>query len=81
MGRKGLGKLAGFGVAKKIELITKTSASAFAIKITLDYDELVKQATTNEIEISEEVLEDGGGISGVQGTKIILSNTLMQKMV
>ncbi len=75
MGRKGLGKLAGFGVAKLIEVITRKEGESHATKISLDYDELIRKRTTHEIEIPEERLENGGGHSTC-GTRVVLSRLL-----
>ena len=44
MGRKGLGKLAGFGVAKRIEVTTRKKGESHATQIVLDYDELLPGA-------------------------------------
>lgn len=72
MGRKGLGKLAGFGVARVVELITRKEGERHATKIRMDYDELIKKRVAEEIEVEEELLTDGGGVEP-HGTKIILS--------
>jgi hypothetical protein len=73
MGRKGLGKLAGFGVAKLITVITRKKGERHATKIVLDYDQLAIKRATHEIDIDqEEMLGDGGGIAE-SGTTIILS--------
>lgn len=75
MGRKGLGKLAGFGIAKVIQVVTRKQGETHATRITLDYDELVKKRTAHEIEIKDEHLPDGANISP-SGTRIILSRLL-----
>src|SRR5262249_27867108 len=49
MGRKGLGKLAGFGVAKRVEVVSRKAGEQHATKITLLYDELVAKNTTEEV--------------------------------
>lgn len=41
MGRKGLGKLAGFGIARRIEVITRVAGEAHATRIVLDLDKLL----------------------------------------
>lgn len=41
MGRKGLGKLAGFGIAHVIEVTSKVESEAHATQITLDLDQLL----------------------------------------
>lgn len=79
MGRKGLGKLAGFGVAQKITIVTKAASDTHATKILLDYNEIIKVNNTNEIPIVEERLEDGGGFLK-SGTKVILSKLLYEPM-
>jgi len=79
MGRKGLGKLAGFGVAKVVSLVTRAKGESHATKITLRYDELIDVSDTHEIPIKEERLDDGGGISP-SGTVIILSALLYEPM-
>lgn len=42
MGRKGLGKLAGFGVAKRMVVTTRREKDDYATRITLDYDSLIR---------------------------------------
>ncbi len=79
MGRKGLGKLAGFGVAHLVTVISKQSGKP-PIKIELDYDVVRKHKATStgvpvkEIEISKD--EDIGD----SGTKIILSRLVYEPM-
>jgi hypothetical protein len=73
MGRKGLGKLAGFGIASMVEVISRKKGERHATKITLDYSELIKKRLANEVEVKEEKLEKGGGLDP-HGTKIILSH-------
>jgi hypothetical protein len=51
MGRKGLGKLAGFGIAHVIEIVSKVATESHATRITLDLDALLNPqpaATTDE---------------------------------
>ena len=79
MGRKGLGKLAGFGVARTVVIITRKKGEAHATKITLDYDELIKKRLAHEVEIKDEMLPDGGGIDP-HGTKVILSRLAYEPM-
>ncbi|MDG3006622.1 ATP-binding protein [Paludisphaera mucosa] len=75
MGRKGLGKLAGFGVAKVVEVISRKEGERHATHITLDYDDIVAMLNVHEINIKEQKLKDGGGIAPC-GTRIILSRLL-----
>lgn len=79
MGRKGLGKLAGFGVAKVVTIETRCLGEKHATRIQLAFDELVKVRDTNEIEIQETRLTDGGGFAR-SGTRIILSKLLYEPM-
>lgn len=79
MGRKGLGKLAGFGVARTVEIISRKKGENHATKITLDYDKLISKRIVQEVEIDEEKLENGGGIEP-HGTKIILSRLVYEPM-
>ncbi|NLX98934.1 MAG: hypothetical protein GXY83_22540 [Rhodopirellula sp.] len=51
MGRKGLGKLAGFGVARIMEVVTKRKGDENALKVTLDYDEILKRDNLTEVPV------------------------------
>lgn len=75
MGRKGLGKLAGFGVAKHIEVVTRKEGETHATRFVLEYDKIIKKQATHEIEIDDEELSDGGGIHE-KGTRVTLSRLL-----
>jgi len=77
MGRKGLGKLAGFGVARTVSIVSRKKGEAHATKITLDYDELIKKHVADQVIIEEEVLGDGGGIHP-HGTHVILSRLVYE---
>lgn len=48
MGRKGLGKLAGFGTAEKIVIRSKRKNETFATEFTMDYGEIKKQEKVHE---------------------------------
>lgn len=76
MGRKGLGKLAGFGVAKMIEVISRFEGEDHATKITLLYDELTEDPMSREVKVPEDRLTDGGGFAEGHGTRVILSQLL-----
>lgn len=75
MGRKGLGKLAGFGVAKIIEVVSRKAGEDHATRIALNYDTIMEKLSVHEVEIGEERLDDGGGIDPC-GTRITLSHLL-----
>jgi hypothetical protein len=70
MGRKGLGKLAGFGVAEKVTIRTKRAADAFWTVFDLDYNKLSKSSNLGEVSIPAAYEPDEVGISG---TTIVLS--------
>lgn len=75
MGRKGIGKLAGFGVAKEVEVVSRKLGETHATKISLKYDDITRARTTHEIPISESCLDDGGGLDP-SGTRITLSGLM-----
>ncbi len=79
MGRKGLGKLAGFGIAHRIVVVTKKESDDYPTKITLDYEELLKNKEISDIPIQEEKLYDGGGL-GKEGTRVVLSRLVYEPM-
>lgn len=72
MGRKGLGKLAGFGVAHRVEVVSRRKGEAHATKVTLEFEELLKHRATEDIRVPTEQIDDGGGIEP-HGTRITLS--------
>jgi hypothetical protein len=79
MGRKGLGKLAGFGVAKTVTIVSRARGAETATKITLDYDALVQQQTTEGIIIPDEEITDDKILPN-GGTTITLSQLLYDPM-
>lgn len=79
MGRKGLGKLAGFGIAQLITIISRARDETTLTKIVLDYNELITVTDTNEIPISETTLEELEGFPE-HGTWIVLSRLLYEAM-
>lgn len=72
MGRKGLGKLAGFGVAHRIEVVSRKAGEPHAVKIVLSFPDLVAKRQTDEVSVPFEIVADGGGIRK-KGTRIVLS--------
>jgi hypothetical protein len=76
MGRKGLGKLAGFGVAKTVTITTKSAQDSVFTTITLSYDDLIRSKTTEGIVVPETMSETCLGIAGPQGTRVVLSDLL-----
>ena len=79
MGRKGLGKLAGFGVAKTIEVVTKTAADSCAHGIRLDFDEILKLADTLAVKVPTFRLPDDAGL-GSSGTRVTLSKLVHESV-
>lgn len=73
MGRKGLGKLAGFGVAQKIVVTSQKEGEAHATRITLDYVEIRKFKSMNEVIVPCERLPAGGNFVSNKGTRVELS--------
>ena len=71
MGRKGLGKLAGFGAAEKVEVRTKRRGETFATIVTLD-DRLLK-TSQNVTDVSIDAAYEDGLDPGEQGTRVTLS--------
>lgn len=71
MGRKGLGKLAGFGVAQRVVVVSRKMGEDVATRITLDYEELLNKARLKEIAVPTETLDDTD--IAPHGTRIVLS--------
>lgn len=71
MGRKGLGKLAGFGTAELVEVITKRNGQSFSTTITLE-DTLLKNAS-NVSEVKIPATYQEGLQADVHGTTVKLS--------
>jgi hypothetical protein len=71
MGRKGLGKLAGFGAATKVKIRTKRKGETFATTITMDYGALGSADDLTAVTVPA-VYEDDLP-SEEQGTSITLS--------
>lgn len=77
MGRKGLGKLAGFGVGKVVDVISRIDGESHATKVTLSYDDLAEvPSATDGIPVPEELLADGGGLPSTGGTRIVMRDLL-----
>ena len=70
MGRKGLGKLAGFGVAEQVIVRTKRKNEDYATTITMDFNEIKQCETAGDVEFKTEY-EDGLDPKE-SGTKITL---------
>lgn len=71
MGRKGLGKLAGFGTAEKVTVWTKREGDAFATQFTMDYNIIQTGVEINNVFFKPEYFHDLP--KERKGTKITLS--------
>ena len=76
MGRKGLGKLAGFGVGKLIEVLSRKAGEDHATLVSLDFDEILKAEVLDEIKVPAKAVDGGGGLPDEGGTRIRLANLL-----
>jgi hypothetical protein len=72
MGRKGLGKLAGFGVAHRIEVLSRKHGDSHATEIVLEYERLVEKQRANDVLIPVRTIANGGGLEP-HGTRVTLS--------
>lgn len=72
MGRKGIGKLAGFGIARKVEITTWRDGQATTL--TLDMEKLkLDEREMTEVEIDGEYVEiPTDSRAGVHGTRLVL---------
>lgn len=75
MGRKGLGKLAGFGVAKKVTVTSRRAEDDYATRIVLDFDELIEARATGKIPVPTETLS--APLPPV-GTSVLLSRLVFE---
>lgn len=74
MGRKGIGKLAAFGVAQRVEVTTLSPGAKHATRVYLDYRDLVGKDTTQQIKLKEEMPKVAECGIEKQGTRIVLSD-------
>jgi len=75
MGRKGLGKLAGFGVAKRVTITSRRSEDNYATRVVLDFDELVQCPDKGRIPVPTETIETD---LPPAGTEIALSRLMFE---
>ena len=71
MGRKGLGKLAGFGAATKVRIKSKRKGETYATVVDMDYAEIKKCEILGQVSFSPEYIDDLPAED--TGTEIILS--------
>ncbi len=79
MGRKGLGKLAGFGVAHHVVIVSRKQKESHATEITLNYDKLVDTSRAQDVKVPAKTLHDGGGIEP-NGTRVVLSELVYESL-
>lgn len=80
MGRKGLGKLAGFGIAHRVEIASRAEGSNYTTVITLDFDDLMKVSAGALSESKAFVptkIKTTDGLK-TKGTRITLSKLVYQ---
>ena len=75
MGRKGLGKLAGFGVAKRVTITSRRGEENYATRVILDYDELVASPAEGKIPVPTEKIESD---LPARGTEVALSRLVFE---
>ena len=75
MGRKGLGKLAGFGVAKKVTVTSRREEDDYATRIVLDYDDLVTAEPTGSVPVPTQTLRSE---LPPKGTEVRLSRLVFE---
>lgn len=79
MGRKGVGKLAGFGVARRIEVISKSIGTDQAHGIRLDFDTIMMASDTSRVQVPTFRLPDDAGL-GPHGSRVTLSRLVHESV-
>jgi len=79
MGRKGVGKLAGFGVARRIEVLTKVKDHNHAHGIRLDFDEILAAGDTKKVQVPTFRIPHDAGL-GEHGTRVTLSRLVHESV-
>ena len=75
MGRKELGKLAGFGVAKRVTITSRREEDNYATRVILDFDELVRCPSKGRIPVPTKTLNANLPRAG---TEIALSRLVFE---
>ncbi|HEX73526.1 MAG TPA: hypothetical protein G4N93_00010 [Dehalococcoidia bacterium] len=76
MGRKGIGKLAGFGIAE--DIVLRTVKAGWAVQFTLNYTELKSRAELGKFEFEPEIDEASDEDNGVT---VILKNLKLERKI
>lgn len=79
MGRKGVGKLAGFGVARLIEVVSKVASEDHAHRIYLDFDRIMQLTDSSDVRVPTFRLPDDGGL-GDEGTRVTFSRLVHESV-
>ena len=79
MGRKGVGKLAGFGVARVIEVVSKVASQANAHGICLDFDDIMGVENSSNIRVPTFRI-DGDADLGDHGTRVTFSRLVNESV-
>lgn len=79
MGRKGLGKLAGFGVAHHVVITSRKQEESHATQITLNYDKLVDESRAQDVKVPAKTLHDGAGLEP-HGTRVVMSELVYESV-
>lgn len=82
MGRKGIGKLAPFGICKQIEVISsggdKTSAGHLTSHFLMDFDKIIGEDSDIPVQLDKGVLD--GTYQPDSGTKVVLTGFLPKRV-
>jgi hypothetical protein len=80
MGRKGLGKLAGFGVAQSVRITTRCANDPDATQVELRYQEMATVAELGDVPVHGKTIKGGAGLPKNGGTRVELRNLLFEPM-
>ncbi len=82
MGRKGIGKLAPFGICKQIELIssggTETAGGYLTSHFKMDFDKIISEDSDVPVELEKGELD--GTYQPTSGTKVVLTGFLPKRV-
>ena len=79
MGRKGVGKLAGFGVARLIEVVSKVADDDNAHCIHLDFDRIMGLNSSSDVKVPT-FRFDGDASLGKHGTRVTFSRLVNESV-
>ncbi|MYD69545.1 MAG: hypothetical protein F4W89_02205 [Acidobacteria bacterium] len=79
MGRKGVGKLAGFGVARSIEVVSKVKGDDYAHSIHLDFDRIMELPDSREVKVPTFRVDGDAGL-GDHGTRVTFSRLVHESV-